>query len=100
MSISTLLRRLGRGFRTSRRSARHAPAWSYRPCLESLETRQLLSNFTVVLATDSGGPSGQRVTATTGDLRYCIEQADAAHNATSDDISFSSSLFGSLRRSH
>ncbi len=45
--------------------------------LEGLETYQLLSTFTVVLATDSGGPTGQEVTATTGDLRYCVEQADA-----------------------
>jgi hypothetical protein len=52
----------------------------------------LLSTFTVVLATDSGSPAGQKVTATTGDLRYCIEQADAAHSATSDTIDFASAL--------
>jgi hypothetical protein len=47
----------------------------------------------VVLATDSGSPAGQKVTATSGDLRYCIEQADAAHSATSDTILFSPTLF-------
>jgi hypothetical protein len=88
-----LLYRLGRGFRTNARPRRRAPARSYRPRLEALETRELLSAFTVVLATDSGGPSGQMVTATTGDLRYCIEQADAAHSATTDTINFSSTLF-------
>jgi hypothetical protein len=62
--------------------------------LEGLETRQLLSTFTVVLASDAGGAAGQKVTATTGDLRYCIEQADAAHTATADTIRFSASLFG------
>jgi hypothetical protein len=67
--------------------------WSYRPRLEALETRQLLSSFTVVLATDNGGSAGQQVTATSGDLRYCIEQADAAHSATSDTINFSPTLF-------
>jgi hypothetical protein len=72
---------------------RHAPAVRYRPRLEALESRQLLSHFTVVLATDNGGPAGQMVTATTGDLRYCIEQADAAHVALTDTISFSSTLF-------
>ena len=94
MSIWALLHRLSHGFMTSGRSSRRGPARSYRPRLEALETRQLLSTFTVVLATDSGGPTGQRVTATTSDLRYCIEQADAAHSATSDTISFSSALFG------
>src|SRR6516225_7932788 len=64
----------------------------FRPQLEALEDRMLLSTFTVVLATDSGSPAGQKVTATTGDLRYCIEQADAAHSATSDTIDFASAL--------
>src|SRR6516162_10725253 len=94
MSISTLLRRLSRGSRTSSRSSRRAPARSYRPRLEALETRQLLSSFIVVLATDNGGPTGQRVTATTGDLRYCIEQADAVHSTTTDTFDFAASLFG------
>jgi hypothetical protein len=57
-----------------------------------LEDRQLLTSFLVVLGTDNGGPSGQKVTATSGDLRYCVEQADAAHTATSDSIGFSSKL--------
>ncbi len=67
-------------------------AVSFRPQLEVLEDRHLLSTFTVVLATDNGGPSGQKVSATTGDLRYCVEQADAAHTATTDSIGFSSKL--------
>jgi hypothetical protein len=62
--------------------------------LEALESCQLLSTFTVVLATDNGGPTGQKVTATTGDLRYCIEQADAVHSAATDTINFSATLFG------
>ena len=92
MSLSALFHRLGHGFRSSR-PRRRAPVRSYRPRLEALETRELLSTFTVVLATDSGGSSGQKVTATTGDLRYCIVQADAAHSATTDTINFSSTLF-------
>jgi hypothetical protein len=48
-----------------------------------------LSTFTVVLATDNGGPAGQKVSATSGDLRFCIEQADAPHVAASDTINFS-----------
>lgn len=94
MFLSTWLHRLGRDARTSRRPRRRVLARSFRPRLEALETRQLLSTFTVVLTTDSGGPGGQKVTATTGDLRYCIEQADASHSATSDTINFSSKVFG------
>ncbi len=95
MSISALLNRLGRGCKTGARARRHAPARSYRPRLEALETRELLSTFTVVLATDGGGGGGQRLTATTGDLRYCIAQADAAHAAITDTINFSPTLFAS-----
>jgi hypothetical protein len=58
--------------------------------LEALEGRELLSTFTVVLTTDSGGAGGQKVTATTGDLRYCIDQADATHAALTDTVHFSS----------
>ena len=94
MRIPALLRPLGRGLATSGRPHRPAPARNFRPRLEALETVQLLSTFTVVLATDSGGSTGQKVTATTGDLRYCIEQADAAHIAATDTINFSPTLFG------
>src|SRR5262249_51525024 len=101
MLVSALLNLLGRGFR---RNAGHRPlavranrgrgsTRSFRPRLEALEIREVLSTFTVVLATDSGGPAGQKVTATTGDLRYCIEQADAAHLALTDTINFSPTLF-------
>jgi predicted outer membrane repeat protein len=61
--------------------------------LEGLESRDLLSTFTVVLATDSGGPGGQMVSATSGDLRYCIAQADVAPAATADAITFDPTLF-------
>src|SRR6516225_848707 len=93
MLLSTWLDRLGRGLRAGDRPRRCAPTRSCRPRLEALETRQLLSTFTVVLATDAGGPGGQKVTATSGDLRYCIAQADAAHSAASDTILFSPTLF-------
>jgi hypothetical protein len=71
---------------------RRLPARIWRPRLETLESRNLLTNFVVVLATDNGGAAGQKVTATSGDLRYCIEQADATHTATSDTITFSSTV--------
>jgi hypothetical protein len=101
MLVSALLNLLGRGFRKNAghrplavRANRHrASTRSFRPRLEALEIREVLSTFTVVLATDSGGPAGQKVTATTGDLRYCIEQADAAHLALTDTINFSPTLF-------
>jgi predicted outer membrane repeat protein len=78
---------------TGARRARSLPIRAFRPRLENLETRQLLSTFNVVLATDGGGPGGQMVTATSGDLRYCIAQADAVHAATSDTITFDPTLF-------
>jgi predicted outer membrane repeat protein len=62
--------------------------------VEGLETRQLLSTFSVVLATDSGGSSsGQGVTATSGDLRWCINQADHQPTGTADTITFDPTLF-------
>jgi len=62
--------------------------------LERLEDRQLLTNFTVVLATDNGPTTaGQMKTATSGDLRYCVAQADTKHAALSDTITFSSKVF-------
>jgi predicted outer membrane repeat protein len=96
-----LLNRLVRGVRknawysprAARANRRRTPTRSFRPHLEALETLQLLSTFTVVLPTDSGGPAGQKVTATSGDLRFCIEQADAAHAALTDTIVFSPFVF-------
>jgi len=59
-----------------------------------LETRQLLSTFTVVLNTDDGATvAGVGLTATSGDLRYCIDQVDSAHTAKTDTITFSPKLF-------
>jgi hypothetical protein len=92
---NSLVKRLRNWFSGTR--ARRGPAPKYRPCVEGLETRQLLSTFTVVLATDSGGPGGQMVTPTSGDLRYCIAQADATHAATSDIITFDPTLFATAQ---
>jgi hypothetical protein len=89
--LRSTLRKLAKGWgATPRRLSRPS---SYRPRLEALETRQLLSTFTVVLPTDNGGAAGQQVTATSGDLRFCIEQADAAHAALTDAILFSPLVF-------
>jgi hypothetical protein len=66
----------------------------YRPRLEALEERCQPTTFTVVLTTDAGGTGGQMVSATSGDLRYCISQADATHTATRDTIVFSRAVFG------
>jgi hypothetical protein len=66
----------------------------YRPRLEALEERCQPTTFTVVLTTDAGGSGGQMVSATTGDLRYCISQADATHTARRDTIVFSNAVFG------
>jgi parallel beta-helix repeat protein len=57
----------------------HAPsARCYRPCLETLEDRTLLSTYLVDRLTDTGAGSGL-----SGDLRYCI-----GHAADGDKINF------------
>ena len=66
----------------------------FRPCLEGLETRQLLSTFTVVLPTDNFPSSGgEAVSDTSGDLRYCIALANAAPAGDADTINFDPTLF-------
>src|SRR5262245_24572809 len=56
------------------------------PVLLALEERRLLSTYTVDRISDTGTGSGL-----TGDLRYCISQANAANSASI--IQFSTSLF-------
>jgi predicted outer membrane repeat protein len=51
-------------------SGRRRPCHPFRPLLEALEDRTLLSVYTVDRLTDTGDGSGL-----TGDLRYCIIQA-------------------------
>jgi hypothetical protein len=87
---------LSRFFPAPRRTRRRRPAPGYRPQLEVLEARRLLAHFTVVLATDTGVPFGQKVTATSGDLRYCINQANAAHAAGTDTITFAPKVFAAF----
>ncbi len=64
----------------------HAQRRSRRPALEVLEGRALLSTFTVNSLGDAGSGSGN-----SGDLRYCVSQANANDQANS--IVFDSTLF-------
>ena len=57
-----------------------------RPALEALESRVLLSTFTVKSIADTGSGSND-----TGDLRYCITQANANNQANT--IVFDSNVF-------
>jgi hypothetical protein len=65
-----------------------------RPQLECLETRTLLAptTFTVNVATDNSGNPNGAGTGTTGDLRYCIQQANLPQFAGSK-IVFDSTVF-------
>jgi len=63
-----------------------------------LEDRQMPSTFTVMEATDNGPTmAGQMLTATSGDLRYCIEKADVSHTGKSNTIVFSPKVFGTAQ---
>jgi hypothetical protein len=75
-------------FRNRRRPAR-SNSRRARPRLETLEERALLSTYTVNLATDAGTSTG----AFSGDIRYCINQANSdAARGVSDTISFAPSV--------
>ncbi len=87
---------LARTSRTRSRKTRPAPSIrrrsrSFRPRLEILEDRTLLSAniYVVNLAGDAGSGSGL-----TGDIRYCITQADQSANAGST-ITFDTAITGS-----
>ncbi len=60
------------------------------PQLEVLEDRSLPSAFTVINLGDTGAGSGSQ-----GDLRYCIDQANALPGA--DVINFAGGLTGTIR---
>jgi hypothetical protein len=65
-----------------------------RPHLEGLEERTLLSgnNYVVNLLGDSGGAQGTQSGQFSGNLRWCINQADLPAN-TGSTISFDQSVF-------
>jgi hypothetical protein len=65
---------------------------SVRPQLEGLEDRTLLSGNTYIvdLKTDSGGPAGTSTGPFSGDLRFCINQADLNPGST---VTFSQTVF-------
>jgi hypothetical protein len=96
MAILTWLKSLALTAQAGRQVA-HKPV-RYRPQFDVLEGRQMpstfsVATFSVVLTSDAGGAGGQQVTATSGDLRYCIAQANAKHSVTSDTILFAPGLF-------
>ncbi len=73
-----------------RRRANIRAAHPFRPGLEVLEQRALLSTFTVVDLGDDGSGSGRQ-----GDLRYCIDAANADDKAN-DRIVFQPGLAGTI----
>src|SRR5690242_12228983 len=63
---------------------------------EALEDRRLLAAtvYTVDLTTDNGPASTGTGSGTTGDLRYCIDQANANQNTDGSLIRFDRTVFG------
>ncbi len=68
---------------------------SFRPLLETLEVRTLLSTYVVNSPTDTGTGSGL-----TGDIRYCITQADQPANAGSTITFDTATTGGTITLSH
>ncbi len=90
MSFSSWLRDWKRSARLARRPSSLTPRQraGFRPRLEALEDRSLLSTFTVNSLTDTGTGSGL-----TGDLRYCIANATSGN----DVITFAQGLTGAIK---
>ncbi|MGH7169237.1 MAG: Ig-like domain repeat protein, partial [Gemmataceae bacterium] len=68
----------------------------FRPCLEVLEDRTLLTAYMVTLATDgnaNGGGQQDNANANSGDLRWCLTQAD---NAAGNTITFANQVSGKI----
>jgi hypothetical protein len=74
----------------SRRPGRLEAGCRFRPALEALEERALLSTFTVVDLGDGGTGSGLQ-----GDLRYCVNAANT-NNDLSNRIVFQPGVSGTL----
>ena len=77
-----------------RRGRRHSGAARRRsrPAVEGLEPRVVLSTFTVDLTTDTAPTTGGSGAGLAGDLRYCIDQADADNQTNT--IVFDPTVFG------
>ncbi len=82
-------RKLRQGFEVATHAVHHHRR-RRRPVVEALEGRALLSTFTVNSVGDAGSGSGDA-----GDLRYCINQANADDQANT--IVFDSTVFGTAQ---
>src|SRR6516165_9313325 len=92
MSRSPCIPRPGQAFKSHRHQHKSTPRGErFRPFLEALEDRTVLSaaTYLVNLVGDAGTGSG-----TSGDIRYCINQADNPANAGST-ITFDTTALGS-----
>src|SRR5579883_1066767 len=91
--------------RRGRTTTRQLPARprrpSARPRLEALEDRTLLSaqNYLVTVGGDAGVADPTDPTGRSGDIRYCIEQADQTGNAGST-INFSGTVGNLITLTH
>jgi hypothetical protein len=79
----------------TRKASKRLPRASVRPGLETLEDRTLLSGnpYVVDLAGDAGAADPKDPTGLSGDIRYCVTQANLFPGST---ITFASSLSGQI----
>ena len=78
-----------------RRTVKGRRRRSMRPTVMALEDRRLLATFMVNLTTDTAPTTGGSGSGNSGDLRYCITQADANNQANT--IVFDSTVFATAQ---
>ncbi len=84
--------RTGRfSLRSRLRSRKHSRFEPHR--LEALEIRRLLTGVPTTYTVDLTSDTGASTSSVAGDLRYCIEQANANSNTAGSVIDFSPTVF-------
>jgi hypothetical protein len=81
---------------TGGRRALACHLYRYHPRFESLESRTLLSVFTVDRLSDANAPGGGEGSDLAGDLRYCLTQATSGDDTVAFNVTGNITLQGAL----